>query len=107
VAVSRASFQGRRRETGVSIVPRYTRSVRIVMAASATQGSKPGASGASAGSMQMQSGMKTPSQPAASASEARSGRVRTSPLGMMNPYRMRTSCVGGRSRRLIARSPAD
>ena len=39
VIVSRASFQGRRREGGVTIAPRRTRSVRIAIAAMTTHGS--------------------------------------------------------------------
>jgi hypothetical protein len=76
VTVSRASFHGRLRATGVTIVPIRMRSVRMAMAASAIQGSHIGAPGAAPFSMW--SHMKKPAHPAASASCANSASARTS-----------------------------
>ena len=75
VAVSPASFQGRRREMGVSMVPRRMRLVSMAAAARVTQGSTPHTG----------SQTKKPSQPAVSASRAYSAAVRASPPGKTKP----------------------
>ncbi len=69
VAASLASFHGRIRESGESIVPSRIRSVTIAAAVKQTQASIP----------QTGSQTKNPSQPAFSASLAKSAHVCASP----------------------------
>ncbi len=75
MAVSLASFHGRMRAIGVSIVPRRMRSVTIAAAVRQTQASTP----------QTGSQTKIPSQPAASAARAASATSRASPKGITKP----------------------
>src|SRR5918996_2940675 len=76
VAVSLANFHGRIRDSGVNMVPRRMRSVRIAAAVRQIQASTP----------QTGSQTKNPSQPARSASSAVSAAVRASPRGSTKPY---------------------
>ena len=76
VTVSRASFQGRRRATGVTMVPRRMRSVARATVVSSTQGSAMSAPGSKAA--WRWSHTKKPSQPARSAATASSAVTRGS-----------------------------
>jgi hypothetical protein len=75
VAASFASFQGRRRASGVTSAPKRTRSVASAMAVSATVVSA--SSWPPSGVQARWSQMKKPAQPAASASRASSASVLT------------------------------
>jgi hypothetical protein len=79
VAVSLASFHGRMRDSGVSMVPSLIRSVRMAAAARQTHASTPHTG----------SQTKNPSHPACSAIAAVSAAVRASPLGRVNPNFMK------------------
>ena len=67
---SRATFQGRRLASGVTMIPSRTRCVRTAIPATAIHGSVAGTDGSS--SRAMWSHTNTPSHPAASASTASS-----------------------------------
>jgi hypothetical protein len=76
VTVSRATFQGRRRASGVTIGPRRSRSVARATPASSSHGSAIGSFQAFTKVRWSQT--KKPSQPAASASAASAATVLTS-----------------------------
>ena len=78
VAAWLATSHGFRFGSGVSIVPNRIRSVRIAAAVSITHASMP----------HVGSDTKKPSQPARSASAARSAATDASPDGSTNPYFM-------------------